>query len=104
LFLFLISLLPHFAQSQQIPKSKTAMLTPTEQRNLTFLSLLGAQKDLAAGHFSAIQGSTDDDIDRITSYFDRDVRLPLLGSLSWDPVPPFSFWRITSSRFSAVRL
>jgi hypothetical protein len=60
------------------------MLTPTEQRSLTFLFLLGAQKDAAVGCFSAIQVPTDDNTDRITSYFDRDMtattRKFILGS------------------------
>jgi hypothetical protein len=65
-------------------KSKTAMLKPTKQRSLTFLSLSGAQKDAAVRCFSAIQGPTNDDTNRITSYFDRDMtattRKFILGS------------------------
>ena len=43
------------------------MLTPSEQRSLAF------QKELAAGRFSALQAPTDDDTDRVSSYFDRDM-------------------------------
>ena len=49
------------------------MLTPSEQRSLAFLSLSSAQKELAAGCFSALQAPTDDDTDRVSSYFDRDM-------------------------------
>jgi hypothetical protein len=49
------------------------MLTPSKQRSLAFLSHSSAQKELAAGHFSTLQAPTDDDTDRVSSYFDRDM-------------------------------
>jgi hypothetical protein len=49
------------------------MLAPSKQRSLAFLLLSSTQKELAAGRFSALQAPTDDDIDRVSSYFDRDM-------------------------------
>jgi hypothetical protein len=51
------------------------MLTPSEQRSLAFLWLLSAQKEFAAGRFSALQVPTDDDTDQVSSYFDRDMTM-----------------------------
>lgn len=60
------------------------MLSPTDQRNLTFLSLSGDQKEMAAGRFSATYASTADDTARLLSYFDPDMttttRKFILGS------------------------
>jgi hypothetical protein len=50
------------------------MLTPSKQCSLAFLSLSSAQKELAAGRFSALQAPTDNDhTDHVSSYFDRDM-------------------------------
>jgi hypothetical protein len=57
-----------------MPKSNN-MLTPSKQRSLAFLSLSSAQKELAAGRFSTLQAPTDDDTDRVSSYFDRDMTM-----------------------------
>jgi hypothetical protein len=49
------------------------VLTPSKRHNLTFLSLLSAQKELAAGRVSALQAPTNNDVDHVSSYFNMDM-------------------------------
>ena len=72
--------------SQEIVESlpKVTMLTPTDQRNLAFLSLAAEQKEEASGRFSSIDMASADDTNRVISFFDKDIttttRKFILGS------------------------
>jgi hypothetical protein len=82
------------------------MLTPSKQCSLAFLLLSSAQKELAAGRFSALQAPTNNDIDCVSSYFDRDMttttRKFILGTSSLILFLKNQVSKVTSSPFMTI--